>query len=189
MAGGKKPEDRGIDNPLDWFRHKAELMRFLGMNTYGKDLLEFGACQHWDSAPYGGNKWVYHDAQMKGLQSPSLNWGDWEVHHGRPADDPANYSGMDGDMLVNFLALPALPSKRVPGAASDPDVVVRSIETPHGRYLAVVNTAMTPKKGVAVKVGGPSATALASGRHAPVKDGGVEMTLRPYQLVTLGVLD
>ena len=62
---GKKASDRGLDRPLEWYRHKAELMRFLGINTYTKDLLEFGACQHWDSSAYGGNKWVYfnHDAK------------------------------------------------------------------------------------------------------------------------------
>lgn len=65
VIGGKKPEERGVDNPLDWYRYKAELMRFLGMNTYAKDLLEFGACQHWDSTEYGGNKWVYFNGEMK----------------------------------------------------------------------------------------------------------------------------
>ncbi len=65
VIGGKKPADRGVDNPIDWFRNKAELMRFLGMNTYSKDLLEFGACQHWDPTEYGGNKWVYFDAGTK----------------------------------------------------------------------------------------------------------------------------
>jgi hypothetical protein len=65
VIGGKKPQDRGVDNPLDWYRYKAELMRFLGMNTYAKDLLEFGACQHWDPTEYGGNKWVYFNGEMK----------------------------------------------------------------------------------------------------------------------------
>ena len=64
---GKKAADRGLEDPLDWYRHKAEMMRFLGMNTYTKDLLEFGACQHWDSTPYGGNKWVYFNADQKDL--------------------------------------------------------------------------------------------------------------------------
>lgn len=67
VVEGKKPEDRGVDNPLDWYRYKAEQMRFLGLNTYTKDLLEFGACQHWDSSGYGGNKWVYFNNDMKGL--------------------------------------------------------------------------------------------------------------------------
>ncbi len=49
----------GVDNFLDWYRFKAERMKFLGINTFSKDLLEFGANQGWDSTPYGGNNWVY----------------------------------------------------------------------------------------------------------------------------------
>jgi len=64
---GKKAADRGVENPLDWYRYKAELMRFLGMNTFAKDLLEFGACQHWDPSLHGGNKWVYFDGESKDL--------------------------------------------------------------------------------------------------------------------------
>jgi hypothetical protein len=70
MADGvidRKTEQPGIAEPLDWYRYKAERMRFLGMNTYSKDLLEFGACQHWDSTPHGGNDWVFHNAETKGL--------------------------------------------------------------------------------------------------------------------------
>ncbi len=70
MADGiidRKTDQPGIANPLDWYRYKAELMRFLGMNTYSKDLLEFGACQHWDSTPLGGNDWVFHDSATKHL--------------------------------------------------------------------------------------------------------------------------
>lgn len=64
---GKKPETRGVDNLIDWYRYKADQMRFLGLNTYTKDLLEFGACQHWDPSDYGGNKWVYYNADQKDL--------------------------------------------------------------------------------------------------------------------------
>jgi hypothetical protein len=70
MADGiidRKTDLPGIDDPLDWYRHKADLMQFLGMNTYSKDLLEFGACQHWDSTPHGGNAWVYHDSTTRHL--------------------------------------------------------------------------------------------------------------------------
>ena len=67
LLGGKEPKDRGIDDPVEWYRHKAELMRFLGMNTYTKDLLEFGACQGWDSSPYGGNKWVFFNYEMRNV--------------------------------------------------------------------------------------------------------------------------
>ena len=67
VIGSSKNEKRGIENPLDWYRYKANLMHFLGVNTYTKDLLEFGACQHWDSTPYGGHKWVYYNAEHKDL--------------------------------------------------------------------------------------------------------------------------
>ncbi|TWU28830.1 hypothetical protein [Novipirellula artificiosorum] len=70
MADGiidfKTPE-AGLANPLDWYRYKAELMLFLGMRTYSKDLLEFGACQHWDTEPHGGNDWMFHDSTSKHL--------------------------------------------------------------------------------------------------------------------------
>ena len=65
----KNLAERGLKERLDWFRYKAELMRFLAINTYSKDLLEFGACQHWDPSAYGGNKWVYYNADMKDLWS------------------------------------------------------------------------------------------------------------------------
>ena len=48
-----------VTTEVDWFEHKARLMKFLGMNTYSKDLLEFGANQGWDSALHGGNNWVH----------------------------------------------------------------------------------------------------------------------------------
>ena len=59
IAMGHKPEEkdetlRGVREPIDWYEHKARLMRFLGMNTYCKDLLEFGHNQGWDS---GGSAW------------------------------------------------------------------------------------------------------------------------------------
>lgn len=62
LIEGKNPEDRGVTNQLDWWRYKANLMQFLGMHTYTKDLLEFGAIQHWSSAAGGGNDWAYFNA-------------------------------------------------------------------------------------------------------------------------------
>ena len=38
-----------IKKPIDWYEHKIQLMKFLGMNTFSKDLLEFGHNQGWDS--------------------------------------------------------------------------------------------------------------------------------------------
>lgn len=42
----------GVTNTNLWFEHKAQLMQFLGMNTYCKDLLEFGHNQGWDPEEY-----------------------------------------------------------------------------------------------------------------------------------------
>lgn len=66
MEGAKEIE-RGVNDRLDWYRFKANQMRFLGLNTYTKDLLEFGACQHWDPTPYGGNDWVHFNGSTKDL--------------------------------------------------------------------------------------------------------------------------
>ncbi|HNQ73527.1 MAG TPA: hypothetical protein PKN95_07980 [Verrucomicrobiota bacterium] len=62
-----KETERGVRERLDWYRYKANQMRFLGLNTYTKDLLEFGACQHWDPTPYGGNDWVHYNGHTKDL--------------------------------------------------------------------------------------------------------------------------
>jgi hypothetical protein len=67
VVGDKDPEKRGLTRDVEWYRNKADLMKFLGMNTYAKDLLEFGACQHWDPSLHGGNEWVYHDSRTKGF--------------------------------------------------------------------------------------------------------------------------
>lgn len=67
IISSEKEEERGVTDPLDWYRYKANLMKFLGMNTYTKDLLEFGACQHWDPTDGGGNDWVFHSSKHKGL--------------------------------------------------------------------------------------------------------------------------
>jgi len=64
---GKNETERGVKNRLDWYRYKAKQMRWLGINTYTKDLLEFGACQHWDSTPGGGNDWVHFNYATRDL--------------------------------------------------------------------------------------------------------------------------
>ena len=62
MADGvihsRAAEQRGVKNDTDWLEYKARLMQFLGMNTFCKDLLEFGHNQGWDSALFGGTGWV-----------------------------------------------------------------------------------------------------------------------------------
>jgi len=67
VIASTKEEERGVKDPLDWYRYKASTMRFLGMNTYSKDLLEFGACQGWDSTEGGGNNWVFFNKDHKDL--------------------------------------------------------------------------------------------------------------------------
>ncbi|MCX7044007.1 MAG: SprB repeat-containing protein [Candidatus Sumerlaeota bacterium] len=61
MADGvvqsRKVAERGVTDDTAWFEYKARLMKFLGMNTYCKDLLEFGHNQGWDTRPYGGS-WI-----------------------------------------------------------------------------------------------------------------------------------
>ncbi len=68
-----------------------------------------------------------------------------------------------------FLAVPALPSKVLEGASSDPQVVVREIATPkNGAYYYVVNTSMRPVSGVTVKLPGKgNAVNLVTGTQAP----------------------
>jgi len=53
--GQDKPQARGLDNPNDWFEMKMKNIRFLGMNTFSKDLLEFGHNQGWDP---GDDSWI-----------------------------------------------------------------------------------------------------------------------------------
>lgn len=67
VIGPKKPEERGVTVRTDWYEYKAHLMQFLGMNTFSKDLLEFGHNQGWDSGPT--NDW------FNASHYPEL-WGD-----------------------------------------------------------------------------------------------------------------
>jgi len=53
---------RGLEDPVDWYEYKVRLMQFLGMDTFGKDLLEFGHNQGWDVRPYGGSSWYVESA-------------------------------------------------------------------------------------------------------------------------------
>ncbi len=62
-AFGHKPEEqaealRGVKELPDWYEYKMRVMEFLGIDTFGKDLLEFGHNQGWDSAEGGGTNWV-----------------------------------------------------------------------------------------------------------------------------------
>lgn len=52
------PASRGFEDDMTWFDQKFRLMRFLGMRTFAKDLLEFGHNQGWDSSKFGGDPWI-----------------------------------------------------------------------------------------------------------------------------------
>jgi len=83
-----------------------------------------------------------------------------------------------------FMALPALPSRVLANASSDPRVVVRVIPTKgHGTYLAVVNASFGTRAGVIVRlpVDG-TVTNAATGAKARVRRGRLRLTLYPFQL-------
>jgi hypothetical protein len=92
-------QERGVKNPLDWYRFKASQMHFLGINTYTKDLLEFGACQHWDSTPHGGNQWVHFAYDSREL------WGQIVELMGKHGFDVLpyyEYAGSKGDRGLGY---------------------------------------------------------------------------------------
>ncbi len=69
MADGiiqaKDPAQNAFADPLGWYDAKMKLARFLGVNTFTKDLLEFGYTQDWDPTPGGGNDWFYTSPRPK----------------------------------------------------------------------------------------------------------------------------
>ena len=121
----------------------------------------------------------------------------WAVAHG----DPRYIGYLSGNSFnrgypeharafnAAFLALPALPGKRLPGATSDPEVVVRAIPTPrHGTWLAVVNTGFSAKHAVQIRL--PEAgrtTDAATGEPLEAKDGSLTLPLGPCQLRALHI--
>ncbi|MDG3002881.1 hypothetical protein [Paludisphaera mucosa] len=48
-VSAREAVDRGVADPLDWLMFKARTSRVLGINTFAKDLMEFGFNQGWDS--------------------------------------------------------------------------------------------------------------------------------------------
>ena len=98
------------------------------------------------------------------------------------------FPGPVREFNLNFLALPALPSKIVPNASSDKEVVVRAIDAgKFGRYYALVHTGATPKKGVRVKLPGATAAVLpaAGNKPLPLKGGVAVLDFQPWQLVAV----
>ncbi len=67
VIASKQSAQRGVDKPLEWFRYKANLMQALAIDTYCKDLLEFGHCQHWDPSGAGGHQWYYYNEDHRKL--------------------------------------------------------------------------------------------------------------------------
>ncbi len=55
VVGSAKAEERGVADPVDWIEYRMKQMKFLGMNTFTTDLLEFGHNQGWDAGP--NNDW------------------------------------------------------------------------------------------------------------------------------------
>ncbi|WP_165226222.1 hypothetical protein [Aquisphaera insulae] len=51
----REETDRGVADPLNWLLYKARMSRILAMNTFTKDLLEFGHNQGWKA---GDPDWI-----------------------------------------------------------------------------------------------------------------------------------
>ena len=93
---------------------------------------------------------------------------------------------------LNFLALPALPSKVVKGACSDPEVVLREIDCSKlgvkAKYYALVHTGWKEKNDVKVKIPGAKGEVefAAYGKSRALKNGVLEFkTLKPFQLLAI----
>ncbi|HEV7301535.1 MAG TPA: hypothetical protein VGN72_19380 [Tepidisphaeraceae bacterium] len=60
IINSRNPTDRGVEDQTRWFEHKARLMRVLGVNTWAKDILEFGGNPPFDTTYRGndaGDRW------------------------------------------------------------------------------------------------------------------------------------
>ena len=91
---------------------------------------------------------------------------------------------------LNFLALPALPSKKIDGACADSEVVLRRIDcTKYGKgtYYEVVHVGYTGKRDVQVRFpSGIRQVTDINGRIYPVDKGVATLpVLKPWQLLTL----
>ncbi len=85
----------------------------------------------------------------------------------------------------NFLALPALPSRRADQLAEQAELAIRLIETEsHGCYIAVVYTGRTSAEGLAFRLPEPGRLFDAvTGEEIEVSDSGrVELSCYPFQL-------
>ncbi|QQE10334.1 hypothetical protein JD969_12565 [Planctomycetota bacterium] len=57
---GNDVNARGVKSAELYYEYKVDLMRFLGMNTFTRDLLEFGWNQGWDPSNHGGYEWYHY---------------------------------------------------------------------------------------------------------------------------------
>jgi hypothetical protein len=87
----------GVDPTTKWYRYKAEQMRFLGMNTFSKDLLEFGHNQGWQSdyKDYGGYKWYWRNDEPERWSNIIDMLGDYD-HYVLPYYEYNGSRGQDG---------------------------------------------------------------------------------------------
>lgn len=87
-----------------------------------------------------------------------------------------------------FLALPALPSQRLPDACADKEIVVRAIRTEkHGTYLAVVNVGYRDAQASVRMPAAGAAVDAATGEAIAVRDGQATLPLHPCQLRSLWI--
>lgn len=89
-----------------------------------------------------------------------------------------------------FLALPALPGTRLPGASPDAEVAVRRIDAgKHGVYFSVANTGYGSKEKLLVKL--PDTGRIlnaATGAELVANGNTVTLDLHPCQLMALHVI-
>ena len=99
------------------------------------------------------------------------------------------FPGPVAEFNRNFLALPALPSRKLDGACAAPDVTLRRIDCVaqgKGAYYALVHTGMRGKKDVKVRVpAGVQQLTDIDGVRYPAEKGFVTIPhLKPWQLMT-----
>ena len=91
---------------------------------------------------------------------------------------------------ANFLALPALPSRKLASAADQSDVVVRQIDSPgHGTWFAVVNTGYQTLSQVQLDLGANAAVTDAVTGESLSDSGQLSISLDPGELRALHTAD
>lgn len=93
------------------------------------------------------------------------------------------------DFDAAYLALPAIPSKRLEKVAEDPEIVVRRMDAgDHGVYYAVINTGYHGKKSVHLNLPDKGVVVnAATGEKLTAGKDGLVVNLRPCQLLALQV--